>query len=182
MNATVTAAADAKYTRVAMLLHWATVALVVALYAIGWGMVELPQGPARSDAFALHKSLGMTVFLLTAARLAWRLYAPPPPLPSRLARWQRMLATTVHHLFYVLLFLQPVMGYLSSSFSTYTTSYFDIPLPDWGRYDPELNEFFTELHVAGSVALLVVIALHLLGALSHLCTAGDHLVRRMLPW
>ncbi|MGE3775044.1 MAG: cytochrome b [Gammaproteobacteria bacterium] len=182
MNAALAAAADAKYTRVAMLLHWATVALVAALYAIGWHMVELPKGPARGEAFALHKSIGMTVFLLTVLRLAWRLYRPPPPLPARLARWQRLLATAVHHLFYVLLLLQPVMGYLSSSFSPYPSSYFGLPLPDWGEHNPKLNEFFTELHVAGSVAMLIVIALHVLGALSHLFKAGDHLVRRMLPW
>ena len=182
MNAVPAAAADARYTRIAMLLHWATVALVAALYAIGWHMVDLPKGPARGEAFALHKSIGMTVFLLTALRLAWRLHAPPPPLPATIARWQRLLASTVHHLFYVLLFLQPLMGYLSSSFSSYSSRYFGLPLPDWGEHDPALNEFFTELHVAGSVALLVVIALHVLGALSHLFKVDDHLLRRMLPW
>ncbi len=174
--------AAAKYSRIAMALHWATVALVAALYAIGWYMVELPKGPARGEAFALHKSLGMTVFLLTALRLAWRLHAPPPPLPATLARWQRLLATAVHHLFYLLLFAQPLMGYLSSSFSPYPSSYFGLPLPDWGEHNPTLNELFTELHVAGSVAMLLVIALHVLGALSHLFTPGDRLLRRMLPW
>lgn len=171
-----------KYSRFGMLLHWVTVGLVIALYAIGWSMVELPKGPARGEAFALHKSLGMTVFLLTAVRLFWRFRSPPPPLPNTIARWQRLLATSVHHLFYVLLFLQPAMGYLSSSFSPYPSSYFGLPLPDWGEHRPGLNEFFTELHVAGSVALLIVIVLHVIGALSHAFKAGDRLVRRMLPW
>jgi cytochrome b561 len=173
---------DTKYATVPMALHWATVALVVALYAIGWYMVELPKGPARGEAFALHKSLGMTVFLLTGLRLAWRLRRPPPPLPSSLAGWQRRLATGVHHLFYVLLFAQPLFGYLSSAFSPYPSNYFGIPLPDWSEHRPQLNELFTELHVAGSVALLVVIALHVLGALGHLLKPGDRLLRRMLPW
>ena len=177
-----TGAPPDRYTRVAMLLHWSTVALVVALYAIGWYMVELPKGPGRGESFALHKSLGLTVALLTCCRLGWRLCVPPPPLPTTIARWQRLLAGSVHHLFYVLLLLQPLMGYLSSSFTAYPTSYFGIPLPDWGDENPALNEFFTELHVAGSVALLLVIALHVLGALSHALTAGDRLVRRMLPW
>jgi len=163
-------------------LHWLTVVLVAALYAIGWYMVELPKGPARGEAFALHKSIGLTVLLVTVCRLGWRACVPPPPLPTTIARWQRLLATSVHHLFYVLLVLQPLMGYLSSSFSPYPTSYFGMPLPDWGEHNPTVNEFFTELHVAGSVGLLLVIALHVLGALSHAFTAGDRLVRRMLPW
>jgi cytochrome b561 len=174
--------AGAKYSRVAMLLHWSTVALVFALYAIGWYMVELPKGPARGEAFALHKSLGMTVFLLTALRLVWRLCVTPPALPATIARWQRTLATGVHHFFYFLLFMQPLMGYLSSTFSPYPSNYFGIPLPDWSEHRPQWNELFTELHVAGSVGLLIVIALHVLGALSHLVTPGDRLIRRMLPW
>lgn len=171
-----------RYSRVAMALHWITVALVIALYAIGWYMVDLPKGPARGEAFALHKSIGMTVFLVTGLRLAWRWRRPPPSLPSTVAAWQRRLAVAVHHLFYVLLFAQPLLGYLSSVFSPYPSSYFGIPLPDWSEHRPRLNEFFTELHVAGSVALLVVIALHVLGALSHLASPGDRLLRRMLPW
>ena len=171
-----------KYTRTAMLLHWLTVALVAALYGIGWYMVDLPKGPGRGDAFALHKSLGMTVFALTLIRLGWRVAHRPPALPSDLPGWQRTLAHAVHHLFYLVLFLQPLLGYLSSSFSPYSSSYFGLPLPDWGDNNPRLNELFTELHVAGSVAMLALIVLHVLGALSHLLAAGDQLVRRMLPW
>lgn len=182
MKSPVPTGVDTKYSSFGMLLHWVTVGLVLALYVIGWNMVELPKGPARGEAFALHKSLGMTVFLVTLLRLGWRLYRPPPPLPATIARWQRLLATSVHHLFYVLLFLQPLMGYLSSSFSEYPSSYFGVPLPDWSEHRPALNEAFTELHVAGSVALLLVVLLHVLGALSHAFTAGDRLVRRMLPW
>src|SRR5262249_49709626 len=146
-----------KYTRVAMSLHWLTVALVGALYAIGWYMVELPKGPARGEYFALHKSLGMTVFLLTILRLGWRLKHKPPPLPSDLPVWQKKLATAVHHSFYLMLFLQPTLGYLSSSFSPYSSTYFGIPLPDWAEHNPQLNELFTELHVGGSVLLLLTI-------------------------
>lgn len=171
-----------KYTRVAMFFHWVTVALVAALFAIGWHMVDLPKGPARGAAFALHKSIGMTVFLLTVLRFAWRLYAPPPPLPATVVTWQRRLAIAVHRLFYVLLILQPTLGYLSSSFSGHASSYFGIPLPNWGVHNPSLNEMFTELHVACSIALLLTIVVHVLGALTHIFTAGDRLVRRMLPW
>lgn len=172
----------AKYTPVAILLHWATALLVAALIALGWYMVELPKGPARGETFALHKSLGMTVFLLTVWRLAWRILHRPPPLPATLPAWQSAMAHTVHRLFYGLLLLQPLTGYLSSSFSGYHTALFGIPLPQWGHPNPPLNEFFTELHVVGSLTLLALIATHVAGAVSHAITPGDRLVRRMLPW
>ncbi len=55
-----------KYTHTAMLLHWATAGLLIGVFTLGWTMVELPKGPARGVAFALHKSLGMTVWLVNS--------------------------------------------------------------------------------------------------------------------
>ncbi len=175
-------ATPTRYTKTAILLHWATAALVIALIGLGWFMVEIPKGPGRSYYFGLHKSLGLTVLLVSVLRLVWRLRYPPPPLPTRLTRWQRGLARWTHGAFYVLLFAQPLSGYLSSAFSGYKTRYFGIPLPHWGYKDVVLNETFTEVHVACSVALVSLIILHLLGAFSHLIRAGDHGFRRMLPW
>jgi cytochrome b561 len=171
-----------KYTRIAMSLHWVTAGLVIGLFALGWYMVELPKGPARGETFALHKSLGMTVFLLTLWRLAWRLRHAPPALPATLPGWQIALAHAVHVLFYVLLIMQPLTGYLSSSFSGYPSAFFGYPLPQWGHPNPPLNEFFTELHVIGSIALLALLVMHVAGALGHLLAPDDRLLRRMLPW
>ena len=96
--------------------------------------------------------------------------------------WQRSLAHVVHLAFYALLVLQPLSGYLSSSFSGYTTRLFGVPLPHWGWRDAPLNEFFTEIHVMCSIALVVLIAVHLLGALTHVLTGESTLLRRILPW
>ncbi len=171
-----------KYTRVAMLLHWTTVLLVACLFMLGWFMVELPKGPARGYYFALHKSLGLCAFVLLWLRVAWRLGHRPPPLPDSIPRWQAHLAHGVHATFYVLLVMQPLSGYLSSSFSGYTTSWFGVPLPNWGWRDAPLNELFTELHVLSSIALLVLIGVHVVGFLSHLLTGQWALSRRMWPW
>ncbi|MSQ66658.1 MAG: cytochrome b [Gammaproteobacteria bacterium] len=171
-----------KYTRIAMLLHWLTVVLVVASFTLGWSMVDLPTGPRRGELFALHKAIGISVFLLTAWRLGWRLTHRAPPLSSALPAWQRSLVKTVHWLFYALLFTQPLLGYLSSAFSAYPTHYLGLTLPTWATPNPALNELFSELHAAGAVGLLATIAAHLLGVLSHLARRGDRLVRRMLPW
>ena len=171
-----------RYTLVAILLHWAMAALVVALFAVGWSMVDLPKGPARGESFALHKSLGLTAFLLLIWRLSWRLRHRPPALPSALPRWQQRLAHAVHHSFYLLLVWQPLTGYLSSSFSGYDTKFFGLALPRWGHENLPVNQFFTDLHVAGSVILLVLIGAHLLGTLVHLREPGTRMLRRMLPW
>lgn len=165
-----------------MLLHWVTMVLVLVLFGLGWYMVELPQGPDRSRAFALHKSIGLTVLLLTLIRIGWRITHKPPPLPASIGGWRIALAHAVHYAFYVLLLVQPLSGYISSSFSGYRTRYFGIPLPHWGHENPPLNELFTEIHVISSVGLLSLIVVHVLGALAHIVTPGDRLFRRMVPW
>ena len=171
-----------KYTVVAILIHWLTVALVFALFALGWYMVDLPKGPARSYYFALHKSIGLGVFALLCVRMYWRFSHRPPPFPRSLPGWQARLARGVHLGFYAFLVLQPLSGYLSSSFSGYPTSWFGLPLPNWGWRDAPLNELFTEIHVLCSMALLVLIGAHLVGFLSHLVSGDQVLTRRMRPW
>ena len=171
-----------KYTPVAILIHWLTVLLVTSVFVLGWYMVDLPKGPTRGYYFALHKSIGLTIFCLLVIRVGWRLRHRPPAFPASISEWQRRLARSVHLSFYVLLVLQPLSGYLSSSFSGYTTQWFGLPLPSWGRHDAPLNELFTEIHELCALGLLVLIAAHVMGFFGHLI-AGDHeLTRRMRPW
>lgn len=171
-----------RYTGIAIAIHWITAVLVFVLVGLGWFMVDLPRGPERGYYFALHKSIGLTVFALLVVRIIWRFRHPPPPFPEDLPWWRTVLAKIVHLAFYAVLIVQPVSGYLSSSFSGYKTQWFGVPLPHWGRHDPPLNELLTEIHVIGSIALVFLVACHLLGVLSHLAAGEGSLLRRMWPW
>lgn len=171
-----------RYTLPAIAIHWLTVALVFFLFGLGWYMTDLPRSPVRGPYFALHKSIGITVFLLLVARFLWRLSHRPPEMPGSLPVWQRYLAGAVHKLFYVFLVLQPLTGYLSSSFSGHSTKFFNIPLPSWGTHDPPLNLLFTEFHEICSYFLLTLIALHVAGAISHAIKKDAPAISRMLPW
>ena len=113
-----------RYTAVAILLHWATVALVITAFAVGLGMADLPESPERAARFTLHRSLGMSVFLLVCARLAWRLFHSPPPPPASMPDWQRRVAQATHAILYVLLILIPITGYLYSAASGAAVSFF----------------------------------------------------------
>ncbi|HKT53059.1 MAG TPA: cytochrome b/b6 domain-containing protein, partial [Caulobacteraceae bacterium] len=61
-----------RYTTVAIVLHWAIAALIVANLYLGWRMGFL-KGLAQFNLFQLHKSIGVTILLLSVLRLAWRL-------------------------------------------------------------------------------------------------------------
>lgn len=170
-----------RYGLVAIVLHWLIAALIFTLFGIGWYMGALPNGPERSWYIALHKSIGITVFGLAVSRLVWRLTHQPPPFPRSMPPWERKAALLNHYILYTVMFIQPISGYLSSSFSGYKTRYFGIPLPHWGWKDEILNLVFNAIHVTNSYILFALIVIHIMAALRHLMIKRDRVFQRMLP-
>jgi cytochrome b561 len=60
---------EARYGSVAQTLHWLIAALVFIMFGLGWYMADLPLGQHKFDMYQLHKSIGITIFVLAAARL-----------------------------------------------------------------------------------------------------------------
>jgi cytochrome b561 len=85
--------ADTKYNAVAMSLHWLIAALIVTNIGIAWYFNTL-NGAVKIPPIQLHKSIGITVLLLSVVRLSWRFLSPPPPLPASVTGWQRPVAPT----------------------------------------------------------------------------------------
>src|SRR5690242_16903887 len=108
----------ARYSAVAIALHWTIAALIVLQVVLASRM------EARTpEAFAVtqfHKSVGITILLLSLARLAWRLTHRPPPEPPGLAGWERGLASAVHWSFYAVMILMPLTGWIMVSTSRIT--------------------------------------------------------------
>ena len=73
---------QARYGAAAQTLHWLIAALVVVMFGLGWYMADLPLGLRKFELYQLHKSLGLTILVLAAVRLIWRLLNPAPPLPA----------------------------------------------------------------------------------------------------
>lgn len=169
----------AAYTRTAAALHWGHALLVGALLVIGLDMVDLPKGPERTAAFALHKSLGLVALALIGLRLGWRLRHPPPPHPG-IGATEKALAAAMHRMLYILLVLVPFSGFLSICFTPYPLKFFGLALPKPGWPDPDLNALFGTLHKGFLLTLGVAILLHVGAALRHAWRL-DGTLARMLP-
>lgn len=168
-----------RYTRTAIALHWMMAALVIAMIALGQFMTEVPrQTPLRGALFNLHKSIGILLLLLILLRLAWRVRHPPPQLPPGVPTWTRQLASATHIAFYVLLILQPLLGYTASAFGQYGVAFFGIPLSSWG-HEPALREPLLAAHHLVADLLVILIGLHLLGVAWHVAVMRNPLWRRM---
>src|SRR3546814_1911287 len=70
--------------------------------------------PTHMAAMGVHKAIGVTILVLTIVRIAWRIGHTAPPLPAAVPAWQRPLSTIVHFLFYALLILLPLSGWVRS--------------------------------------------------------------------
>jgi cytochrome b561 len=171
-----------QYGALAKLLHWLMFALLIGSFALGFSMVDLPVSPKRLQWYAYHKWIGITVFLLVIVRLGWRLISPPPP-PLPMPHWQRRLVQHVHAGIYLLLFVIPLSGWITSSAYGFKTVYLKlIPLPDLIARNKVLAKQLSQVHELLGFALLTLVALHVLGALKHHLINRDSTLKRMLPF
>lgn len=170
-----------RYTSTAIWLHWLIALLILGTAALGLYMVGLKLSPWKLKLYSWHKWIGVTIWLLVLARIAWRIAHRPPALPSMPA-WQKVASTVSHMLLYVLMAVIPLTGWLFSSASGFPVVYLGvIQLPDLVAKDKEFAELFQTWHVALNYTLLAVVALHALAAIKHHLVDRDSVLHRMLP-
>jgi cytochrome b561/polyisoprenoid-binding protein YceI len=184
------AAGSARYSTVAIVLHW----LIAAAIVLQVVLAERMEGPHTPESFAvtqLHKSVGITILLLSLVRLAWRLAHPPAPLPSTMASWEVLLARLTHVGFYVIMLGMPLTGWIMVSASRIelpTLLYGQVPWPNLplAHLAPEAKKawhsFGLTSHHLLAKGIWVLLALHVAGALKHqLFSRDEPVLGRMAP-
>lgn len=162
------------------LLHWLSAALVAAAFGLAWSFNALAPGQTSGRLVEVHRSVGLTILGVTALRLGWRALHPLPPLP-RSPAWEVWLARGVQALLYVGLLSQPLIGWAGSSAQGDTVSYLGlVALPDLVDADPDRAERIFGFHKTIGITILVLLALHVAGALRHGLLKRDGVLRRMV--
>ncbi len=192
-----------RYTKTAIVLHWLIAIGIFGMFAVAFYMTELPREAAkqmsydlfdlgvytweltkaespRAFYFNLHKSIGVTLLALIVIRVLWRItHKPPAPLASYQG-WERKLSTGAHHLLYLLMVVMPLSGLIMSVGSKYGMKWFGIKILS-GLDDKGLREIFHEVHEIAALLLLLLIVLHIVGALKHKFIDKDETMNRILP-
>ena len=167
---------------VSQALHWLVVALILVQGTLGLLMVDMPNSPDKIRAYALHKSIGLTILALAALRLGWRLHAGAPLPVTGTPGWQRAGARVSHWLLYALLLAIPLSGWLFNSAAGFPLQWFGLfNLPSIAATDPGLREVAVAAHGWLFWLLVAVALVHAAAALHHHLFMGDATLARMLP-
>lgn len=190
-----------RYTKTAIVLHWLIAIAIVGMFALGWYMTDIPKDAPKQMAFDVfdwgiytwqlseeasprtfyfnfHKSLGMTIFALIVFRIFWRLTHKPPAMLSSYKAYERKLATGAHHLLYLLMIAVPLTGVMTSLYSKFALIWFGLHVVD-GLDNKALRESFAQAHEIIGVVLLLVIIIHVVGAIKHQYIDKDDTMKRM---
>ena len=190
------------YTKTAKVLHWLIAIGIFFMFALGWFMEGLPKEAPKQMAydlfdlgiftwnlseeisprtfyFNLHKSIGVTIFALILIRVFWRITHKPPTLLSSYKAWERKLANGAHHLLYLLMVSLPVSGIIMATYSKYGIKWFGLEFIK-GLDNKDMRELFKEVHEIVGLVILLVIIVHIIGALKHKFIDKDETLKRML--
>ena len=191
-----------RYTRTAVFLHWLIGLGILCMFVLGWYMTDLPkEGPKattfdlfnlgiyswqsaepitpRNLYFNLHKSIGITLLALIILRIIWRLRHEPPSLLASLKVWEKKLANLGHRLLYLLMIAVPLSGLIMAISGKYGVKWFGIPVVP-AVENKAVRETFVDVHEIIGIILLIVIVVHVLGALKHHFIDKDDSLKRML--
>jgi cytochrome b561 len=169
-----------RYSTPAIVLHWLVALLIFVGFPLGIYMHELPLSPTKLQLYSYHKWIGITVLMLVAIRMSWRLTHTPPPLPASIVGWQRRASAVVHGLLYLLMLAIPLSGWLMSSAKGFPVVWFGVlPLPDLIGKDKALGELLAGVHQALNFTLLGLVVLHVGAALQHHFIERQPFLQRM---
>ncbi len=156
----------ASYSPIHIILHWVIAALILFQLIFGESMGDLKHVlrdggvPDAATTFLAnaHIWVGIAVLALTVIRLLVRAkFGVPAPLPT--SRVQELAARGVHGLLYLLMLLAPITGLLAWYGGIHTAE---------------------EIHELSKPFFIVLIALHVLGALYHHIALKDGIMMRMV--
>jgi cytochrome b561 len=164
------------------LMHWLTAGLMLSVFVLAFS-IDLATSRASHTAFLqLHRSVGLTIWVVTLFRLVWRKFAKYPDWPSDMSQTMRVTAMASEYALYALLLAQPILGILqTNAHGDHVNLFFIGQLPALIEKNRPLAHELLSVHKALGFSLLGLIALHVSAALFHHFWRRDDTLTAMLP-
>jgi len=170
------------FDSVTICLHWATVLLVLAMFASVWLRSQSQDDVFKAILLQIHRSLGVTIWVATALRLAWRMTnATLPPFPTNMTKIHRAMVRLSEYGLYALLLGQPATGLGATLFSGHPFGLFLRQIPQLMPEDKALQATFHFTHELGAWVLGALAAGHAAAALIYYFVLRDDVLQCMAP-
>ncbi len=169
------------YGWVSILLHWSMALLFVGMYPLGDYMVDLDYyDPWYHRAPDIHKAVGILLVGFMLFRFGWnRLQSRPTELGDKPV--QIKLARAAHNLFYLIVLMLFISGYLISTAKGKGIDVFEIfTLPALLPENAERGDLAGDVHEILANIFLLLALMHAAAALHHHFIVKDFTLRRML--
>lgn len=165
-----------QYSKRMVIVHWLTLGLLIAAWLLGESVNDARhEGGATLMGYALHGLVSGALLLLTLARFYFRRKdGTPPPVGQSL---MDKAAQGVHYALYVVLLLLSVSGIMQVA-----TSKVSDALIAWDASLLPAKYTGVPAHGVHEVlvtVMIVLVAVHILGALKHQFIMKDNLMARM---
>lgn len=166
-------------------LHWTTAILVILAFILGPGGSEQHIYSVAMDfGRRIHETIGLTVFLLTAVRLAVRLANPRSraAVPSPYGDWLSVVARAGHVGLYLMLFSVPATAIMGAWLGAHPITLLtgtDVASPFATSRD--IGKTLSELHTWLGDAIIWLAGIHAIAALLHHFLLRDNTLVEMLP-
>lgn len=168
-----------QYSKRMVIAHWLTLAMLVAAWFLGEDLAEsTDESKATVLGYILHMLAGITVLVLAVSRQFFR---SKDGVPAAMGQtWMDKVAKGTHHVLATLLFILPVSGVITVITSDALKGLLAGDASLLPKEDGYEHVFAHEVHEVLVTALIVVVVLHILGAIKHQFIDKDGLMERMM--
>ena len=162
-------------------LHWLTLFLVATTFVLAFSIDLASSKEEAGVIIQLHRSFGVTLWVVTLIRLVWRQFSRFPNWPADMPQLMRFAAHWSEYALYALLLIQPILGLLhTNAHGDRVNLFFLGKLPALIGQDRPLARQLLEVHDMVGFLLLGLIALHASAALYHHFWRRDDTLAAML--
>ena len=182
------------YGSIAKWLHWGTAVLILGSYTSVYYRQWFTEAktPENWTALQLHLSIGITIAVIVAIRIIWRISNRQPDLEPG-TKLEHTAAHIGHYTLYAIMVIMPVTGYLGTGANTEYFFLFDIPKFEdtqlfsalvrdgLGMTFKEFEEPLDFIHkdILGAWLVWILILGHVLAALHHQFVKKDRTMYKM---
>ena len=179
---------DAGYGWMTKGLHWTAFVLILNQFTVAWLMLrtqpdETVAGWSQGTLYNWHKSIGVMLFVVAAARAAWRTATPLPEWAPNLGGGERRAISAVERILYGCMFVMPLSGFVFVMAGDYGVRFFNTwDLPNVIGPHETLALVAQRTHRLSAWLLGATLLAHWTITLRHTVKHRDRYVHRMLPF